>query len=108
MDEPTEKRAIAFFDGQNLYHHAKGAFGHYHPNYDPQKLFNAVCREHGWKNFGVRFYTGMPDALKDPFWHRFWSNRLLAMRRAGILVVSRPLRYRLVIVTAANGSEVRT
>ncbi len=27
-------------------------------------------------------------------WHGFWSNRLLAMRRAGIYVFSRSIRYR--------------
>ena len=31
----TKPRAIAFFDGQNLFGHAKSAFGHSHPNYDP-------------------------------------------------------------------------
>ena len=32
--EPTKKRAVAFFDGQNLYHQAKATFGHKIPNYD--------------------------------------------------------------------------
>lgn len=93
MKEPELKRAVAFFDGQNLYRHAKEAFGHHHPNYDPKKLFDAVCTANGWKNHGVRFYSGTPIASKDPFWHAYWSNRLLAMRRAGILVTPRPLRY---------------
>ena len=30
--------AVAFFDGQNLFQHAKAAFGHFHPNYDPRGL----------------------------------------------------------------------
>jgi hypothetical protein len=34
MREPTLKRAWAFFDGQNLYHAAKEAFGYRLPNYD--------------------------------------------------------------------------
>ena len=46
-----------------------------------------------WLNGGVRFYTGVPPAKNDPFWHGYWSNRLLAMRRNGIHVTSRPLRY---------------
>lgn len=33
--EPSTKYALAFVDGQNLYRHAKDAFGHHHPNYDP-------------------------------------------------------------------------
>jgi hypothetical protein len=32
--EPADKYAMAFVDGQNLYQHAKAAFGHHHPNYD--------------------------------------------------------------------------
>lgn len=94
MQGPDIKRAVAFLDGQNLYRHAKEAFGHHHPNYDPIKLTDAVCRHHGWKNNGVRFYTGTPAAKKAPMWHSYWASRLLGMRRAGILVVSRDIRYR--------------
>ena len=94
IEEPATKRAVAFFDGQNLYRHAKDAFGHHHPNYDPISLFDAICLDKGWENRGVRFYTGTPDARRDPRWHGYWANRLLAMRRAGILVESRPIRYR--------------
>ena len=93
-DEPAVKRAIAFFDGQNLYRHAKDAFGHHYPNFDPQKLFDAICADKGWESCGVRFYTGTPAYQHDAMWHGYWANRLLAMRRAGILVESRPIRYR--------------
>lgn len=93
MEEPTAKKAVAFIDGQNLYHHAKAAFGHTHPNFDPNKLFDSVCERMDWVNRGVRFYTGVPSAKNNPFWHGYWSNRLLAMRRSGIHVTSRPLRY---------------
>ena len=60
--EPEIKHAVSFIDGQNLYRHAKDAFGHHHPNYDPRKLAEAVCAECGWVNYGVRFYTGVPSA----------------------------------------------
>ena len=93
-DEPAVKRAVAFFDGQNLYRHAKDAFGHSHPNYHPVRLFDAVCADKGWENRGVRFYTGTPAARHHPMWHAYWANRLLAMRREGIFVESRPIRYR--------------
>ena len=93
-NEPAVKRAIAFFDGQNLYRHAKDAFGHHHPNYDPRKLFDAICADKHWVNRGVRFYTGTPSHTHSPMWHRYWAKRLLAMRRASILVENRPLRYR--------------
>lgn len=32
--EPTVKRTVAFFDGQNLFHTAKQVFGYNFPNYD--------------------------------------------------------------------------
>jgi hypothetical protein len=46
--EPAVKRAIAFFDGQNLFYAAKHAFGYSWPNYDPLKLARAVCQSQGW------------------------------------------------------------
>jgi hypothetical protein len=36
--EPPVKRAVAFIDGQNLFHAAKRAFGYPYPNYDISKL----------------------------------------------------------------------
>ena len=47
--EPRVKRAIAFVDGQNLYHSAKTAFGYTYPNYDILALSDFVCRERGWQ-----------------------------------------------------------
>ena len=102
--EPPVKRAIAFFDGQNLYRHAKDAFGHHHPNYDPKKLFDAICADKGWVNRGVRFYTGTPARERSEMWHGYWANRLRAMRRAGILVESRPVRYRQHDIELPDGS----
>ena len=92
-EEPTVKYAMAFFDGQNLYQHAKDAFGHHHPNYDPIKLHAAVCKEHGWIPNLVRFYTGVPSHEHSPMWAGYWAKRLLYMKRAGIHVTNRPLRY---------------
>ena len=61
--EPDIKRAVSFIDGQNLYRHAKDAFGHHHPNYDPRRLADAVCAERGWVNHMDReFY----DSCLDP------------------------------------------
>ncbi len=103
-EEPPVKRAVAFYDGQNLYRHAKEAFGHHHPNYDPIKLFDAVCHASGWQNQGVRFYTGTPAASKDPMWSGYWASRLLVMRRAGILVTNRSVRYRQEEIELPDGS----
>ena len=91
--EPPIKQAIAFFDGQNLYRHAKKAFGHHHPNYDPQKLHAAICKEKGWEPSAVRFYTGIPTSKHSPQWRRYWGNRLFAMECKGIHVTKRILQY---------------
>lgn len=103
--EPPTKRVVSFFDGQNLFWHAKAAFGHQHPNYDPNLLSEAVCRRNGWRSHGVRFYTGVPSADRDPRWHAYWQRRLLGMRRAGIHVTSRPIRYRTKEVRLADGTR---
>ena len=103
-EEPDIKRAVSFIDGQNLFHHAKDAFGHYHPNYDPRKLSDAICDAHGWIGHGVRFYTGVPSADRAPMWHGYWTRRLTAMSRSGIAVTSRPLRYRVERVRLTDGS----
>ena len=106
--ESHVKRAVSFVDGQNLYRHAKDAFGHYHPNYDPIKLSEAVCAACGWTSTGVRFYTGTPAADRSPMWHGYWERRLLAMRRAGIVVFSRPIRYRTKTIRLPNGDAVES
>jgi uncharacterized LabA/DUF88 family protein len=94
MSLPQIKNVMAFIDGQNLYQHAKAAFGHHHPNYDPVKLHHAVCAECGWRPTATRFYTGVPSQIESPMWAAYWSNRVLALKRAGVLVTTRPIRYR--------------
>ena len=76
--EPTVKRAVSLFDGQNLFRHAKDAFGHHHPNYDPGKLAVAVCDTNGWSETGVHFYTGVPEAEHSAMWHGYWTRRRTA------------------------------
>jgi uncharacterized LabA/DUF88 family protein len=91
---PTIKRTVAFFDGQNLYHHARDAFGYAYPNYSPLALASRICRDAGLNLHQIRFYTGVPSPADSPFWNGFWAAKLLAMSRAGIVTFSRPLRYR--------------
>lgn len=102
--EPATKRAVSFIDGQNLFRHAKDAFGHFHPNYDPASLAEAVCAQEGWVCHQVRFYTGVPESRHDPRWHAYWTRRLMAMRRSGIQVTSRPLRYHRESIRMSDGS----
>ena len=103
-EEPRTKRAVSFIDGQNLFRHAKDAFGHHHPNYDPVRLAAAVCAANVWVAAGVRFYTGVPDASRSPMWHGYWTRRLTAMRRAGVAVTARRLRYRVEQVRLPDGT----
>ena len=63
--EPSTMRAVAFVDGQNLYHSVREAFGYTYPNYDVSALSQSVCQSKGWKLRQVRFYTGIPDSSDD-------------------------------------------
>jgi uncharacterized LabA/DUF88 family protein len=103
--EPQTKRTIAFFDGQNLFHAAREAFGCTYPNYDPIALARAVCAARGWVLSQARFYTGVPDSTDNPFWSHFWAGKLLTMSRQGIEVYSRSLRYRNRRVALPDRSE---
>ena len=105
LKEPAAKRAVSFFDGQNLFRHVKDAFGCHHPNYDPRRPAATVCTAKGWKVTEVRFYTGIPEARHSTFWHDDWARRLTAMRRAGITVISRRLRHRIEKVLLPDGAE---
>ena len=102
--EPALKRAVTFIDGQNLFHHAREAFGHHHPNYDILKISECICQREGWNLVGVHFYTGVPDPTDDPFWNHFWSGKLASMGRQGIKVFSRSLRYRNKTVKLKDGT----
>jgi uncharacterized LabA/DUF88 family protein len=102
--EPVQKRVIAFFDGQNLFHSAKEAFGYSFPNFDPKALASGIATAEGWDLVEIRFYTGVPDFVRDPFWHHFWTAKLANMGRQGIKRYSRSLRYHTEKITLANGT----
>jgi len=105
MSSEGKKRTVAFFDGQNLYHSARSAFGFSWPNFDPIALAESVCRAKGWHLSGTRFYTGVPDAADDAFWHQFWVNKLAMLSRRGVHVFRRSLRYRKHHVPLPNGKR---
>jgi uncharacterized LabA/DUF88 family protein len=102
--EPAVKRAVAFIDGQNLFHSVRAAFDYTYPNYDALALAGRLCQAQGWQLAQARFYTGIPDQSDDPRWHRFWSAKLAVMGRQGVHVYSRPLRYRTKVVHSPDGS----
>lgn len=99
------KRTVVFVDGQNLFHAAREAFGYTFPNYDVRALAEAVCRAHGWHLDHVRFYTGIPDVIDNPFWSGFWQRKLATMGRQGVWLFSRPLRYRNRVVNLPGGRQ---
>lgn len=104
MTNSTAPRAIAFIDGQNLFHAAKESFGYNYPNYDVQCLSKAICKQYGWDLKATFFYTGIPDESDNTFWHHFWKAKLAHMGRMGIHVFSRPLRYRNQTVKLPDGN----
>lgn len=63
--EPNVKRAVAFFDGQNLYRASRESFGYTYPNYDVKKLAYEICQKMDWDLKQVRFYTGVPDIMDN-------------------------------------------
>lgn len=105
--EPQPKRAVAFVDGQNLFHAGREAFGYTYPypNYDVRPLADAVCRARGWQLVQVRFYTGAPDAADNPFRSGFWQRKLAVMGRQGVWLFSRPLRYRNRVIRLPGGGK---
>src|ERR1035437_4937728 len=103
--EPTVKRAVAFFDGQNLFHCAKDAFGYRWANYDPVKLAQSICSQNSWNLNQTRFYTGIHTLQGDAYLHGFWKNKLMVLgRQPNIHIFSRPLRYRQKTVELPDGS----
>ena len=93
--------AIAFVDGQNLFHAARRVFGRQIPDYDVLALSRRVCEMQGWRLARVHFYTGVPLPDKDPRSRDFWRSKLRRQDHQGVRVFSRPLHYR----AMGNGEE---
>ena len=68
-------------------------------------LGGTLCKRQGWTLSEVRFYTGVPDREDDAFWRHFWTSKLASLRRRGVTVYSRALRYRNKLVRLPDGSE---
>lgn len=102
--EPTNKRVVAFVDGQALYHAAREAFGYTFPNYDVTKLSQAVADLKGWQLVKVYFYTGIPEKHEQAAWHDFWAAKLAVMGTRNITTFTRPLRYSTKVVTLKDGT----
>ncbi len=86
--DPSAK-VLVFVDGQNLYKTCQSLFSHplCHPHLLAQYLAGPRT------NVQCRFYTGRPSPNVDPIGARNLDRRLAAMRRVGVSVVTRQLRY---------------
>ncbi|MXW24726.1 MAG: NYN domain-containing protein [Dehalococcoidia bacterium] len=89
-------RTLVLIDGQNLFHLARRAWApvpldpsspYAWPSYDVEKLARTLVeRVPGRTTAEIRFYTGVPNASTQWFWHGFWSNKLRHLRNRGIKV----------------------
>lgn len=79
--QTSPKRAVAFIDGQNLFHAAKKVFGYWEPDYDVFALPEVICHQRGWNLVEVRFYTGIPARDEDPQKQAYWAKRLAVLKR---------------------------
>lgn len=82
-------KVTVFIDGQNLYKICRSLFGH--PLCHPHLLARHMAGSRRLTE--CRFYTGRPNASKDPIRTRNLDRRLGLMRRQGVTVVTRPLSY---------------
>jgi uncharacterized LabA/DUF88 family protein len=87
----TDPRAkvTVFIDGQNLYKTCRSLFGH--PLCHPHLLARHLAGARSLAE--CRFYTGHPNPNSDPVRARNLDRRLSLMRRNGVTVVTRMLRY---------------
>jgi uncharacterized LabA/DUF88 family protein len=86
-----KRKAIVLIDGQNLFHSACREFGYTVPNFDALKIARLISRRADSVLHQTRFYTGVPAARIDPWWHAFWANKCCQMERNEITTVTRPL-----------------
>ncbi|MHB8540071.1 MAG: NYN domain-containing protein [Candidatus Acidiferrales bacterium] len=88
-------RVCTFVDGYNLFKSAKQCFGYDYPNYDIRRLAQAVIgMMPGRALASAHFYVGIPKNLDDPKNNLWWTKKLAAMGRTGVLVETRYLRRR--------------
>ena len=89
-------RTIVLIDGQNLYYLARIAWAPFPadpsspdawPSYDIKALASRLTARLPQRNLDeIRFYTGVPAATVDRFWHSFWTNKCRHLRNQGVHV----------------------
>ena len=101
--EPLVKRAVAFFDGQNLFHAAKEALATAFPTTTLLPWPDKFAMSRSWQLVQTLLDTGYPDAAQSPRWNHFWTAKMATMGRQGVRVFSRILRYRTESVDCPGG-----
>ena len=86
----SSARVLVFVDGQNAYKACERLYG----NGPCHPLLLAERVAQGRRLVGVRFYSGVHDPTVDPNGRRRTDRRHNLMRRTGVTVVERQLRYR--------------
>lgn len=87
---------VVFFDGQNVYRSAKDTwrlkrtsdtYRYTWPSYDVKKLSTTLASKTlGRTLCQIRFYTGVPEANQDSFWHDFWIEKFNHLKKQGVKV----------------------
>ena len=83
-------KVLVFIDGQNLYKSCAERFGH--PHCHPLLLARHLAGNR--RLVGVRYYSGLHDPRVNPSLTARLQRRHQMMRRTGVTVVERQLRYR--------------
>ena len=105
--EPDVKRTVAFFDGQNLFHHRREAFGYDYPSYAPRPSRHRYAKPRDSTLVRFIFIRASPAKLM------IHLEELLGRKVAGNVVrrhqdFSRSLRYRKKKVKIRDGIERST
>jgi uncharacterized LabA/DUF88 family protein len=93
LDSDPKARVMVFIDGQNLYKRCVELFGH--PYCHPHLLAQYLAGPRTQNPVRCRFYTGRPDQNmeSEKIKVRNLDRRLNGMRKGGVTVVTRRLRY---------------
>jgi uncharacterized LabA/DUF88 family protein len=104
MSVDSLKRVVLFIDEKNVYWGARRAFfdksaHHTCGQFNPMRLGQLICSRlprgvsEGRALSQVRLYTGTPSATFEPKSYGAHMKQRSAWEAAGVIVISRPLRY---------------
>ena len=86
-------KTVALFDGQNLYHMVRHAFGSISAQVNPQALAWAVCHSNGWELTETRYYTGIHSSQENAKLNAAVQAHIHKMQSIGVQTYVRTLRY---------------